>query len=73
MYKGANDRLAQPRAELRKGKSSYYGIGGTDLILVNESGKWLIGDAYAFRGAVIRRSRVWLSPQIGKDSYDAVP
>lgn len=72
MYKGANDRLAQPRAELLRGKSSYYGIGGTDLILVNESGKWLIDDAYSFRGAVIRRSRVWLS-RIGKDSYDAVP
>ena len=38
-------------AELLKGESSYYGVGRTDLILVKESGKWLIDDAYAFGAA----------------------
>ena len=34
-------------AELVKGSPRYYGIGRTDLILVKESGMWLIDDAYA--------------------------
>lgn len=35
-------------AELIKSNPGYYGIGRTDLILVKESGRWLIDDAYAF-------------------------
>jgi hypothetical protein len=34
-------------AEILKGSVGYYGIGRTDLILVKESGVWLIDDAYA--------------------------
>jgi hypothetical protein len=35
-------------AEILKGGTGYYGVGRTDLILVKESGEWLIDDAYAF-------------------------
>jgi hypothetical protein len=35
-------------AEILKNRPGYYGIGRTDLILVKESGMWLIDDAYAF-------------------------
>ncbi|QGZ62881.1 hypothetical protein FAZ98_05135 [Paraburkholderia acidisoli] len=44
-------RLRVDWAEITKPNAAYYGIGRTDLILVKESGTWLIDDAYAFGAA----------------------